>query len=156
MFGFGSKKLVLSAPVEGKIVDITEVEDPVFAGKMMGDGFAVEPAEGVNTVCAPCDAKVMLVPDTMHAVALEKNGVELLLHVGIDTVSMRGKGFEALVKAGDKVDAGQPLLKFDSNKIAEAGKSSITMLVVTNQDDAVESAEKNLVNSEEVMTLTLK
>lgn len=156
MFGFGKKKLVLAAPFEGKIIDITQVNDPVFSEKMMGDGFAVEPAEGMDTLLAPCAAEVTLVPGTQHAVALKKDGVELLLHVGIDTVSLKGKGFTALVKEGDTVKRGTPLLKFDSTEITAAGKSCITMIVVTNQDDAVKKVEKNLGNASEVMTLELK
>lgn len=156
MFGFGKKTLVISSPADGALMDITQVDDPVFSEKMMGDGFAVDPAEGADTICAPCDAKIRLVPDTMHAVALEKDGVEMLLHIGIDTVSLHGKGFTALVKAGDKVEQGQPLIKFDRDLLTEAGKNCLTMLVVTNQSDAVKKIEKNLSDMNETMVLTLK
>lgn len=113
MFGFGKRKLKLAAPVAGRIIDITEVADDVFSSKMMGDGFAVEPSAEADTIVAPCDGEVTLVAKTLHAVALRADGVELLIHVGLDTVELAGEGFHALVKAGDQVRRGTPLLQFD-------------------------------------------
>ena len=103
MFGWGEKKLALIAPAEGKLIDITAVDDPVFAGKMMGDGFAVEPSPESDKIIAPCDGEIALLSDTKHAVAIRREGVEILIHVGLDTAALGGEGFTALVKAGDTV-----------------------------------------------------
>ena len=138
MFGFGKKKqFTIAAPVEGKIIDITDVADDVFSTKMMGDGFAVEPAG--DTVKAPCDGMVKLLAHTLHAVAIEREGVELLIHIGLDTVELEGKGFKALTKQGAMVKAGDPLVQFDRKTIEAAGKSLTTMLVITNADKSVKS-----------------
>ncbi len=154
MFGFGKKKkITLAAPVPGRILDITAVPDAVFADKVMGDGFAVEP-EG-DTVAAPCDAEVAFVPETRHAVALVRDGIELLIHVGIDTVALEGRGFTAFVKKGDRVKAGDPLLRFDAAVIRGAGKPLTTEIVVTNMD-AVESLRKNLADAAAVLTVEKK
>ncbi|MBQ7516233.1 MAG: PTS glucose transporter subunit IIA [Schwartzia sp.] len=155
MFGFGKKTLVLAAPVPGQLLDITAVADPVFAGKVMGDGFAVEPSPDESVVVAPCDGEVMVVAETGHAVALKSHGVEILIHVGIDTVTMKGEGFATLVKPGDRVKTGTPLLRFDRAVILAAGKPLTTMVVVTNQADVVKKVEKDLSNPAGVMTLTL-
>ena len=119
------------APITGEIKDITEVPDQVFSGKMMGDGFAIVPTEG--TIVSPITGKVVNVFPTKHAIGLEsKAGREVLIHVGIDTVKLEGKGFEALVKEGDQVEAGQPLLEVDLDYIKENAPSIITPIVFTN------------------------
>ena len=154
MFGFGKKKkLAISTPVKGKIIDITEVGDEVFASRTMGDGFAVEP-EG-DTLVAPCDGMVAMVADTLHAVVIEKDGVQILLHIGLDTVELQGKGFKALVLQGDMVRRGDALMRFDRARIGEAGKPLTTMLVIANMD-VVASLKKDLSNPEEVLSLELK
>ncbi len=155
MFGFGKKTLVLAAPVAGRIMDITAVGDPVFAGKVMGDGFAVEPSPDASAVVAPCDGEVMVVTETGHAVALRSQGAEILIHAGIDTVELKGRGFTALVKPGDRVKAGTPLLRFDRAAVLAAGKPLTTMVVVTNQADVVKNVEKNLDDPSGVLVLTL-
>ncbi|MBW3110737.1 glucose-specific PTS transporter subunit IIBC [Bacillus sp. MCCB 382] len=119
------------APITGEIKDITEVPDQVFSGKMMGDGFAIVPTEG--TIVSPITGKVVNVFPTKHAIGLEsKAGREVLIHVGIDTVKLEGKGFEALVKEGDQVEAGQPLLEVDLDYIKENAPSIMTPIVFTN------------------------
>ncbi len=119
------------APMTGEIKDITEVPDQVFSGKMMGDGFAIVPTEG--TIVSPITGKVVNVFPTKHAIGLEsKAGREVLIHVGIDTVKLEGKGFETLVKEGDHVEAGQPLLEVDLDYIKENAPSIITPIVFTN------------------------
>ncbi len=154
MFGFGKKKkLAISTPVKGKIIDITEVGDEVFASRTMGDGFAVEP-EG-DTLVAPCDGMVAMVADTLHADVIEKDGVQILLHIGLDTVELQGKGFKALVLQGDIVRRGDALMRFDRARIGEAGKPLTTMLVIANMD-VVASLKKDLSNPEEVLSLELK
>ena len=155
MFGFGKRKLKLAAPVAGRIIDITEVADDVFSSKMMGDGFAVEPSAEADTIVAPCNGEVTLVAKTLHAVALRADGVELLIHVGLDTVELAGEGFHALVKAGDQVRRGTPLLQFDRAGLVAQGKRLTTMLVLTNEAEQVKSVEKHLDDSAAVLTVTV-
>ncbi len=125
---------VLTAPLSGEVVELAKVSDPVFASGAMGKGLAVKPSESV--VYAPADAEVTIAFETGHAYGLKTaTGAELLIHIGIDTVSMNGEGFEKLVAAGDKVKAGTPLAKFDSAKIAAAGLDDMTMVIVTNAAD---------------------
>lgn len=122
---------VFAAPLKGEIKPITEVPDPVFAGKMMGDGFAIVPAEG--TVVSPVDGKIVNLFPTKHAIGiLSDGGREILIHIGIDTVNLKGQGFETLVAENDRVTKGQPLLKIDLNYIKEHATSTITPIVFTN------------------------
>ena len=121
-------------PIVGEVVALADVNDPVFSSGAMGQGIAVKPSQGV--VYAPADAEVSIAFATGHAYGLKTaNGAEILIHVGIDTVSMNGEGFEAKVAQGDKVKAGDVLGTFDSNKIAAAGLDDTTMVIVTNTAD---------------------
>ncbi|MCM3768108.1 glucose-specific PTS transporter subunit IIBC [Neobacillus niacini] len=118
-------------PIKGEIKPISEVPDSVFAEKMMGDGFAIVP-EG-ETVVSPVDGKIVNLFPTKHAIGiLSDGGRELLIHVGLDTVDLKGQGFEPLVAENATVTKGQPLLKFDISYIKEHGKSTITPIVFTN------------------------
>ncbi|MGQ7393718.1 sucrose-specific PTS transporter subunit IIBC [Streptococcus suis] len=129
----------LVSPLSGDVVALENVNDPVFSSGAMGKGLAVKPIEGV--VYAPADAEVTIAFETGHAYGLKTaSGAEILIHIGIDTVSMNGNGFEKLVAAGDKVKAGAPLAKFDAAKIAEAGLDDTTMIIVTNTADFTEVA----------------
>lgn len=122
---------VFAAPLKGEIKAITEVPDQVFAGKMMGDGFAIIPSEG--TVVSPVNGKIVNLFPTKHAIGiLSDTGREILIHVGIDTVNLKGQGFETLVSENDIVEQGQPLLKVDLNYIKEHATSTITPIVFTN------------------------
>lgn len=124
----------LVTPIVGDVVALADVNDPVFSSGAMGQGIAVKPSQGV--VYAPADAEVSIVFPTGHAFGLKTtDGAEVLIHVGIDTVSMNGEGFEAKVAQGDKVKAGDVLGTFDSNKIAAAGLDDTTMVIVTNTAD---------------------
>ena len=128
---------VLTSPLSGEVVELANVNDPVFSSGAMGKGLAVKPSEGV--VYAPADAEVTIAFETGHAYGLKTaSGAEILIHIGIDTVSMNGNGFEKLVVAGDKVKAGTPIAKFDAAKIAEAGLDDTTMVIVTNTADFTE------------------
>ncbi|WP_046180184.1 glucose-specific PTS transporter subunit IIBC [Domibacillus tundrae] len=119
------------APISGELLPITEVPDPVFSGKMMGDGFAIKPSDG--TVVSPVNGKIINVFPTKHAIGITAdNGREVLIHFGIDTVKLNGEGFEALVSEGDVVTAGQPLLKVDLDYIADNATSTITPIIFTN------------------------
>ena len=127
----------LVSPLSGDVVALENVNDPVFSSGAMGKGLAVKPSEGV--VYAPADAEVTIAFETGHAYGLKTaSGAEILIHIGIDTVSMNGNGFEKLVAAGDKVKAGTPIAKFDVAKIAEAGLDDTTMIIVTNTADFAE------------------
>ena len=122
---------ILQAPLTGRLVDITEVPDAVFSAKILGEGVAILPDKG--ELYAPADGKIETVFEYKHAIAMTcDNGAEVLLHVGIDTVKLEGKYYEAKVKSGDRVKAGQLLLKFDIDQIRAAGYDVITPVVVTN------------------------
>ena len=124
----------LITPIVGDVVALADVNDPVFSSGAMGQGIAVKPSQGV--VYAPADAEVSIAFPTGHAFGLKTtDGAEVLIHVGIDTVTMNGDGFEAKVAQGDKVKAGDVLGTFDSNKIAAAGLDDTTMVIVTNTAD---------------------
>lgn len=122
---------VFVSPIKGEIKPITEVPDAVFSGKMMGDGFAIVPAEGI--VVSPVDGKIVNLFPTKHAIGLLSDSRrEILIHFGIDTVNLKGEGFEALVSENDRVQKGQPLLKVDLEHIKNNAKSTITPIVFTN------------------------
>ena len=131
MFGFKKRPLVLNAPVIGQSLRMEDVPDPMFAKKMIGDGAAFI-FEG-DTVYAPCRAKVILFVSTRHAIGLEVDGVQILLHVGIDTVTLQGQGFSALVNVGDRVKQGQPLLKLDREYLAAQNADLTTMMLITSK-----------------------
>ena len=129
-----AEAVTVTSPLEGRAVPISEIPDPVFSTGVVGDGIAIEPTS--STVVCPADATVVTAPDSGHAFGLKlDSGVELLIHVGIDTVELGGKGFDVKVKAGDHVSAGQPLVVFDPTVIDEAGYSKITPVLVTNGFD---------------------
>lgn len=126
----------LKSILDGKVMPIEEAPDDVFSQKIMGDGLAIEPSNTVVTAPADCDVSVVMA-DTGHACGLSlPNGVDLLIHVGVDTVDMGGDGFKLLVKEGDHVKAGQPLIEFDPAKIKAAGHPCTTMLIVTSEGNA--------------------
>ncbi|MBQ7534997.1 MAG: PTS transporter subunit EIIC [Stomatobaculum sp.] len=128
------KDQVLGAHMNGKMLLLSEVEDEGFASGAMGDGAAIEPAEGV--LYAPCDAEVSMVFDTKHAVGLAAaDDLEILLHIGIDTVNLGGRFFEAHVKEGDQVKKGDKLITFDMEGIKAAGYKLTTPMLITNTDD---------------------
>lgn len=121
----------IGAPVAGIVHPLAKIEDPVFASEVLGKGCAIEPGRGEIT--APFDGSITKVAETGHAVSLHgDNGVDLLIHVGMDTVELQGKGYEPQVRAGDKVHKGQLLLKFDRETIAAAGYKLMTPVIVTN------------------------
>ena len=127
---------VFRAFLSGRAIPLEEVPDEVFSQHVMGDGLAIEPED--EMVVAPAGATVSAVmEDSRHACGLTlENGLEILIHVGIDTVSMNGDGFELFVKEGDKVRAGQPLIRFDKKKILAAGHPTVTVFVVTDEGNA--------------------
>ena len=127
----------LNSPIVGEVVSLSEVNDPVFSSGVMGQGIAVKPSKGV--VYAPADAEIAIAFPTGHAYGLKTdNGAEILIHVGIDTVSLNGKGFEAKVSQGDRVRAGDIIGTFDSEVIAANGLDDTTMVIITNTMDYAE------------------
>ena len=125
----------LNAYISGHLIDMSEVKDEMFSQKMMGDGVAIDPSG--DTVVAPADAEVtMVMEESLHAVGLRlDNGAELLIHVGIDTVKLEGKGFELLTKQGARVKAGDPLVRFNRQVIKDAGYQDTVIMAVTNYTD---------------------
>ena len=131
---FPGEKMVVKAPMDGIVLPLEQLPDETFAAAILGPGCGIEPTG--KTVYAPFDGTVDQVASTLHAVGLtSEDGIEILIHVGMDTVEMQGKGFKALVKVGDKVKAGTPLLKVDLDAIRAAGHPTATAIIVTNGDD---------------------
>jgi len=127
------KETIMTSPMKGKLLDLKEVPDALFAEKMIGDGFAVDPQEGY--VVSPVAGEIAHIFETNHALAIiTDSGLEVLVHIGIDTVKMEGRGFTRLAEIGQKVDNGTPLMKFDLELVRKEAKSSITEVVVTNMD----------------------
>lgn len=146
---------VLCAPVKGRIIPIENVADPTFAEKILGDGAAVVPETGL--IVSPADAAVDTVFETNHAISLVTDGgAELLIHVGIDTVKLNGKHFKAMVKNGDRVKTGQPLIEFDIDKIKAEGYDTTTSVVVTNSKHYSQISTSGSAAIEKKPFLTLK
>lgn len=132
-------------PLKGKVVNLEAVPDPVFAEKMMGDGFAIDPADG--TIISPIDGEVITIFPTKHAISLKsKQGREILIHVGLETVQLNGDGFTPLVMDGQKIKKGQELLKVDFDAIKEKVPSILTPVVFTNLGEN----EKVIVEGQEI------
>lgn len=139
--------LNINALVNGKVVPIEEVKDETFAGKILGDGIAIDPSEGIIKAPASCEV-VQMSDDMKHAIGLSlPGGLEMLIHVGIDTVKLNGDGFTQLAKTGDHVKCGQDILKFDLKKICDAGYDATVMVVVTDMGDYTK-LEKNTAQQE--------
>ena len=132
-------------PLKGKVVNLEAVPDPVFAEKMMGDGFAIDPADG--TIVSPIDGEVITIFPTKHAISLKsKQGREILIHVGLETVQLNGEGFTPLVMDGQKIKKGQELLKVNFDAIKEKVPSILTPIIFTNLSEN----EKVVVEGQEI------
>ena len=142
----------LRSPVNGKVIPLTEVTDETFASEMLGTTVAVEPEDG--RIVAPCDGEVLNVFDTGHAVCLTtQSGGELLIHVGVDTVKLEGKGFTKKVSDGAKVHAGDVLIEADLDTIRNAGYPATTMVILTNADEysEVKKAEPGVTGTDKII-----
>ncbi len=150
MLGFNkNKKIEISSFCKGKVLELNEVPDPTFAEKMLGDGFAMAPHKG--EIVSPINGVVELIFDTKHGISLlSDEGVEILIHIGIDTVKLKGEHFSNVANTGDKVKMGDVLVKFDIEAIEKAGYSTITPLIITNTDDYKKIQIKKLGNTEEL------
>src|SRR5262245_23544118 len=125
--------LALKAPLSGFLMPIERVPDPVFAQKMVGDGIAVDPTS--QSLLAPCEGEIVMLHPANHALTLTTpEGVEVMMHIGLDTINLKGQGFTPRVKQGARVQVGDPLIDFDADYLATHAKSLLTMLVVTNSD----------------------
>ncbi len=145
-----TEKNIVYAPLDGTLIPLKEINDGVFSEKILGQGCGIWP--GATQVNAPSDGIISQVADTKHAVGIQSNdGLEILIHVGLDTVEMNGKGFTTYVHVGDHVKCGQKLLSFDKKAIADAGYKDVVVIVVTNSDDyqSVELIKIGPVNSGE-------
>ena len=127
------KQLEIAAPLTGKVIPVTEVPDPVFAEKVLGDGIAVDPTEG--TVYSPVDGTIFQIAHTFHAMGIESDdGLEILVHLGIDTAKLEGKGFQSFVEVGQKVKKGDKIMEMDIGFIREQGLSPMSPCIITNLD----------------------
>lgn len=125
---------ILKAFENGQVVPLRDINDPTFAKEILGPGVGIIPKDGV--LCAPCDGKVSLIADTCHAVSITaENGAEILMHLGIDTVELKGEHFEAIAKVEDNVSAGEVLIKFDIDAIKQKGYDIVTPLIVCNYNE---------------------
>ena len=147
-------KNVVLAPQTGKIIPIAEVPDPVFSGKVLGDGAGIVPSD--NKVVAPVDGTVVQIADTLHAVCIQgDSGAEIIIHLGIDTVNLKGKGFTCHVKSGQHVSAGDLLMDMDIGFIKNAGYDVTTPCIITNMDK-VKNISAAVGNAEAGKTVILK
>lgn len=129
--GEGEVEKFIAAPVSGRAVPMSEVSDPTFSQEILGKGAAIIPSEG--KVVAPANGQVTMVFDTKHAMSVQTDsGAELIIHIGLDTVQLKGRFFKAHVNAGDRVKKGDLLLEFDIDKIKDAGYDVITPMIVCN------------------------
>lgn len=157
-----SKELteVLFAPLSGEVVKIENVPDPVFSAKMMGDGIAIIPTEG--KVVAPIDGEIVQVFHTKHAIGLRSiNGLEILIHIGLETVNLKGEGYEIHIEEGQKVTKGDLLVTFDIEFLKSKDKPIITPIVITNSADKLAILEtvfsnKDIKQNEPLARLVLK
>lgn len=131
---FSGEKMTVMAPIDGTVIPLEQLPDETFAAAILGPGCGIEPTGG--TVYAPFDGKITSIVPTLHAVGLESTeGIELLIHIGMDTITLRGSGFTLLVQEGQTVRAGTPLLRVDLDVIRAAGLSTESAVIVTNADD---------------------
>ncbi|MEG0369651.1 MAG: PTS glucose transporter subunit IIA [Hungatella sp.] len=133
LFGGSSKKQIL-APVAGRTVPMSEVNDPTFSQEILGKGLAIIPSEG--RVVAPADGEVVVMFETKHAVSIRTDdGTELIIHIGLDTVNLKGQYYTSHVAQGDRVKAGDLLVEFELDQIKEAGYDVITPIIICNTPD---------------------
>lgn len=148
-----NKQSVIAAPLSGKVIPLSEVNDEVFSKKIMGEGAAIVPDDG--EVSAPFDGVVNTVFPTRHAIGLTNDdGVEVIIHIGLDTVELNGEGFEAFVKDGDRVRKGDRLIRFDRSAIQEKGYDLTTPVIVSNAAqfiDIIETEQKQIKRNDELL-----
>ena len=153
----GEAPTTVLAPVSGEVIPLEEFPDAVFSQGILGQGCGIQPA--AETIVSPFDGTVTQMTDTMHAIGVTSaGGVEVLIHVGVDTVEMAGNGFRSLVKQGQKLHTGDPLIQFDRDAIRAAGHADAVAIVVTNGDEfsAVELKRSGTVTAGELILEAVK
>ncbi|MGW7860127.1 beta-glucoside-specific PTS transporter subunit IIABC [Staphylococcus xylosus] len=149
---------IVYAPIDGQVVSLSKVNDPIFAEGMMGQGIAIKPES--QTVHAPFDGVVSMIAVSKHAIGITSStGVELLIHVGLDTVQLNGEGFNILVKENDSLQQGQPILKFDKSLLDSKNYDSIIPVIITNSaefSETIATKESNITTNDELLTIINK
>lgn len=150
-----NKKLQVIAPITGKVIGLKDVPDPVFSEKMMGDGIAIVPEGG--SILSPVEGKVILTAETKHAIGIQaKDGTELLIHIGLETVTLKGEGFRCLVHEGETVSIGEPLIEADWAFLKEHAANIVTPIVITNgQAKKIEVFNMNECKAGETVLMTV-
>ena len=146
------------SPMNGVLIPLSDVNDPIFSQEMMGKGIAIKSEQ--NTVHSPIKGTISMVTPTKHAIGITSDdGIEILIHIGLDTVKLNGEGYELLVQENDKVDVGIPLINFDNATITKQGFDIITPLIITNSDefsDIIPTKKSNVVEKESILTIIKK
>lgn len=151
------EKVIIKSPVNGRCFDVKEIPDEAFSSLMMGNGIGFESSDGV--LYAPSDGEVLQVFPTKHAAIIKTNeGLEILLHIGVETVSMKGEGFESFVKKGDRVSAGDKLIAYDIELVKQKAKSTLSPMIITNMDlvNSIDFHYGEVTTDSVVMEVTLK
>lgn len=149
------KECKVYAPVEGRSIPLETVPDPVFAQKMMGEGIGFEVSG--DTVCAPCDGELIVLMPTKHAFGIKaKNGAEILVHIGLDTVNLNGEGFTVLAAEGEKVKAHQPIIRINRGLMQDRQINLTTPMVVSNMDQFEVAVNANPAVSLHDVVMTVK
>ncbi len=143
----------LYAPVIGETIALENVPDKMFADKLMGEGIGFK-FDG-NTVCAPCDGKISVITNTLHAFGITAdNGAEILVHIGLDTVELKGQGFKVITEVGKKVKKGTPIIEIDRDFMKQNNVNLITPMIITNSDDFnfdIEKGDKQVIAGESLV-----
>lgn len=151
-----NENIEILSPLSGEVIPVTEVNDPTFSQEMLGRGVAIKPSAGL--VASPINGEVSTVFDTLHAIGLtSSDGVEMLIHIGMDTVKLKGEHFSAVVKTGDAVKIGDELIHFDMEALKDKGIDLTTPVIICNPDDYKEikmQTHKQVSAGENIMTLT--
>lgn len=155
LFKKKQKSVELLAPTNGEIIELSEVKDPIFSTGMMGSGFAVIPSTG--QVNAPIAGEITMIAETKHGIGIQTtDGLEILIHMGIDTVELEGKPFEIHVKVNERISVGQLLATVDLNEIKNAGKDTTIIVVITNSDEKVKEFNFSTMLSDRTARVILK
>lgn len=151
MFGlFKNKNKDLYAPVKGECIPLEDVSDPIFSNKLLGDGVAFRLIS--NTVYSPCDGTVVMIAETKHAIGLKnRNGVEIMIHIGLDTVNYNGKGFKCFVSSNQKVKKGQKLMEVDLDYFKNENVDLTTPMIIVTKDISLTVLNKKIVDNDDVV-----
>lgn len=134
MFSLFKKEYIIIAPISGEVLDLSKAPDPVFSQKLAGDGVLINPSDSL--IVAPADGVLSMIFKTNHAFGIKlENGIEILVHIGIDTVKLNGQGFERIAAEGSAVKSGEPVMRIDRKFITESGFSLMTPVLITNPDE---------------------